>query len=146
MAGYGWVFPLGDGLLNVGAGLLNTFKRFKEVSAKRLMDVFLRQLPAGAWDQRGERGGAVAVRPDPHGDQPDAARGARAAAGGRCRGVTNPFNGEGIAYAMETGELAAELLAEALAVDRPAVAHDVPARSSRSDTGATSASGRPSCA
>src|SRR5437660_582243 len=25
MAGYGWIFPLGDGVVNVGAGLLNTF-------------------------------------------------------------------------------------------------------------------------
>jgi menaquinone-9 beta-reductase len=45
---------------------------------------------------------------------------------GDAGGVTNPFNGEGIAYAMETGELAAELIADALARDRPAVAHLYP--------------------
>jgi flavin-dependent dehydrogenase len=37
---------------------------------------------------------------------------------GDAGGVVNPFNGEGIAYAMETGRLAAEHLAQALA--RPA--------------------------
>src|SRR5207253_6492840 len=45
MAGYGWIFPLGDGVVNVGAGLLNTFKRFKEMSARKLMDYFIADLP-----------------------------------------------------------------------------------------------------
>src|SRR5206468_3186579 len=45
MAGYGWIFPLGDGVVNVGVGLLNTFTRFKEVSARKLMDVFVGMLP-----------------------------------------------------------------------------------------------------
>ena len=48
------------------------------------------------------------------------------AAGGRRGGMTNPFNGEGIAYAMETGELAAELIGDALARNRPAIAHMYP--------------------
>ena len=30
-------------------------------------------------------------------------------------GMVNPFNGEGIAYAMESGEIAAEVIAQALA-------------------------------
>ena len=38
---------------------------------------------------------------------------------GDAAGAVNPFNGEGIAYAMETGEIAAELVHEAL-VTRPA--------------------------
>ena len=33
----------------------------------------------------------------------------------------NPFNGEGIAYAIETGEMAAEVIHEALVNDRPGV-------------------------
>jgi flavin-dependent dehydrogenase len=41
---------------------------------------------------------------------------------GDAGGLTNPFNGEGIAYAMETGELAAETIADALARNRPGVA------------------------
>ena len=38
---------------------------------------------------------------------------------GDAAGAVNPFNGEGIAYAMETGEMAADLVHEAL-VQRPA--------------------------
>jgi flavin-dependent dehydrogenase len=34
---------------------------------------------------------------------------------GDCGGMVNPFNGEGIAYAMESGELAAEIAVQALA-------------------------------
>ncbi len=34
---------------------------------------------------------------------------------GDAGGMVNPFNGEGIAYAMESGELAAEVVAQALA-------------------------------
>jgi flavin-dependent dehydrogenase len=40
---------------------------------------------------------------------------------GDCGGMVNPFNGEGIAYAMESGELAAEIAVQALA--RPTGPH-----------------------
>jgi flavin-dependent dehydrogenase len=46
---------------------------------------------------------------------------------GDAGGIVNPFNGEGIAYAMESGRLAAELVHEALALDRPGLAHIYPA-------------------
>ena len=39
---------------------------------------------------------------------------------GDAAGAVNPFNGEGIAYAIETGEMAADLIHEALVNDRPA--------------------------
>ncbi len=45
---------------------------------------------------------------------------------GDAAGMVNPFNGEGIAYAMENGELAAELIHEALVKDRPGVAQLYP--------------------
>jgi menaquinone-9 beta-reductase len=45
---------------------------------------------------------------------------------GDAAGTVNPFNGEGISCAMESGELAAELIADSLAADRPAVAHMYP--------------------
>ncbi len=41
---------------------------------------------------------------------------------GDAAGAVNPMNGEGIAYAIETGEMAAELLHEALVKDRPGLA------------------------
>jgi menaquinone-9 beta-reductase len=41
---------------------------------------------------------------------------------GDAGGMVNPFNGEGIAYAMEAGEIAAQVIAEALATRQAAQA------------------------
>jgi geranylgeranyl reductase family protein len=126
MAGYGWIFPLGDGVVNVGAGLLNTFTRFKEISARRLLDAFLADLPQEWGINEENAAGPVLSGPIPMGmnRQPLAVPGMLLV--GDAGGMTNPFNGEGIAYAMESGELAAELIADALARNRPAVAHMYP--------------------
>jgi geranylgeranyl reductase family protein len=126
MAGYGWIFPLGDGLVNVGAGLLNTFQRFKEISARRLLDLFLADLPEEWGIEEGNAAGPVLSGPIPMGmnRRPLGVPGLLLV--GDAGGLTNPFNGEGIAYAMETGELAAELVADALARNRPAIAHMYP--------------------
>ena len=126
MAGYGWIFPLGDGVVNVGAGLLNTFTRFKEISARKLLDTFLTNLPQ-EWGINEENAvGPVLSGPIPMGmnRQPLAVPGMLLV--GDAGGMVNPFNGEGIAYAMETGELAAELITDALTRNRPAVAHMYP--------------------
>ena len=45
---------------------------------------------------------------------------------GDAAGAVNPFNGEGIAYAMETGEIAAELVHESLVRNRPGLAMSYP--------------------
>ena len=59
---------------------------------------------------------------------------------GDAAGAVNPFNGEGIAYAIETGEIAAELIHEALVKDRPGIAMMLPARCCASATATTSPS------
>src|SRR5208283_2803496 len=43
--GYGWVFPLGDGRVNVGVGLLSTDRRWKGVNTSHLMDAFVNFAP-----------------------------------------------------------------------------------------------------
>lgn len=127
LPGYGWLFPLADGSVNLGAGLLNTFRDFKGVSAQRVFDAFWQMLPAD-WDvNEGSARGRVLSGPLPMGfsRSPPARPGMLLV--GDAAGMVNPFNGEGIAYAMEAGELAAELVHEALVNDRPAVAHLYPA-------------------
>ena len=47
--GYGWIFPLGDGRVNVGVGLLSTDRTWKGVNTTRLMDAFLAQA-APSWE------------------------------------------------------------------------------------------------
>ena len=46
MPGYGWIFPVGDGTINVGVGLLDTFTGFKTVNTTKLMDAFIATAPA----------------------------------------------------------------------------------------------------
>ena len=49
LPGYGWIFPVGDGRVNVGIGLLSTFNQWKEVNTSKLMDDFVAWAPA-SWD------------------------------------------------------------------------------------------------
>ncbi len=117
--GYGWVFPLGDGRVNVGVGLLSTDGAWKGVNTTRLQEYFVAQVGA-AWglDEESRLGVPTGGRL-PMG----LARGPRVGANtlvvGDAGATINPFNGEGIAYAYETGRLAAGVLGEALATQDP---------------------------
>jgi menaquinone-9 beta-reductase len=115
MPGYGWLFALSDGSINLGAGLLNTFKGFKGVSAQRVFDAFARMLPEEWNVNEGTAEGRALSGSLPMGGNrvPTAVPGML-------------LVGEGIAYAMENGELAAELIHEALVRDRPGIAHLYP--------------------
>lgn len=126
MPGYGWIFPVSDTVVNVGAGLLNTFTGFKDVSARQVMDVFVRSLPPSWGVDEDHADGSLKSGPLPMGfnRRPLAAPGMLVI--GDAGGVVNPFNGEGISYAMETGRLAAELIHEALAKGKPGLAHVYP--------------------
>lgn len=126
LPGYGWIFPVGDGLLNVGAGLLNTTSYFKEISPRRMLDVFIRTLPEEWGIDEGNAAGEVLSGPLPMGmnRRPLAVPGLLLL--GDAGGVVNPFTGEGIAYAIESGEVAAELVHGALASGRPGLAHTYP--------------------
>jgi geranylgeranyl reductase family protein len=118
LPGYGWVFGMGDGTSNVGLGILNTTKSFRNVKYPELLRAWLKNTPE-EWgfneENRTEpiRGAAL---PMGFNRQPHYTRGVLLV--GDAGGMVNPFNGEGIAYAMESGELAADVIAQALA--RPA--------------------------
>jgi len=113
--GYGWVFPLGDGEVNAGVGVISTFHRWREVNTRQLMEALLATAPP-SWELGAEvppvrvRGGilpmACSVGP---------VAGPNWVLAGDAAGMVNPFNGEGIAYAYETGRLAAEHVHRALA-------------------------------
>jgi geranylgeranyl reductase family protein len=126
MPGYGWLFPLPDGTVNVGAGLLNTFKNFKDVSAQRVFDTFVRMLPPSFGIDEASADGRALSGPLPMGFNRTASAVPGMLLVGDAAGLVNPFNGEGIAYAMESGELAAELLHDALVKGRPGLAQMYP--------------------
>jgi len=115
MPGYGWSFGMGDGTANVGFGLLDT-RRSGGVDARTVLRRWLATLPPD-W-QLGEE---HAVSPLRGAGLPMALlRGPAYTRGllltGDAAGAVNPFNGEGISYAMETGRMAAEAVLDALAV------------------------------
>jgi geranylgeranyl reductase family protein len=126
LPGYGWIFPVGDGILNVGAGLLNTTSFFKEISPRKMLDVFVRSLPQEWGIGEDNAAGEVLSGPLPMGmnRRPLALPGLLLL--GDAGGVVNPFTGEGIAYAIESAEVAAELVHAALATGRPGLAHAYP--------------------
>ncbi len=117
--GYGWIFPLGDGRVNVGVGLLSTEQRWKGVNTSRLMEAFVKGAPE-SWGLSDETscgpptGGKLpmSLAVGPH-------AGPTTVVIGDASGAISPFNGEGIAYGYETGRLAAASLSEALAGDGP---------------------------
>ncbi len=114
MPGYGWVFGMGDGTANVGFGLLDT-RRATGTDHRETLRRWLDTFPAD--EQLGEE---HAVTPLRGAGLPMAlhrqaySRGLLLA--GDSAGTVNPFNGEGISYAMETGRMAAETATTALAV------------------------------
>src|SRR5690606_41934963 len=45
MPGYGWIFPVGDGQINVGIGLLSTFRDWRSVNTTHIMNEFAATAP-----------------------------------------------------------------------------------------------------
>jgi menaquinone-9 beta-reductase len=115
LPGYGWVFPVGDGTVNVGVGLLSTFREWKSVNTSRLMDAFVATVPP-RWGISPETScGPPTGGKLPTGGSVTPKVGPTWLVVGDAGGAINPFNGEGIAYAYETGRLAADALEIALA-------------------------------
>ncbi len=112
--GYGWMFPAGDGTVNIGVGALSTMKNFKKLNLNTLLDSY-RALVQESWDI------------GPNLERPRAWRlpmsvkkrhGMGWVAIGDAAGLVNPMNGEGIDYGLESGMLAAQLF-----LDDPQTAH-----------------------
>jgi menaquinone-9 beta-reductase len=114
MPGYGWIFPLGDGTINVGIGLLSTFRGWRDVNTSHLMREWAATAPAH-WQIDPD-----AILAPATGGRLPMAGSVHPKAGpswlviGDAAGSINPFNGEGIDYAYETARMAAGLVDEAL--------------------------------
>ncbi len=126
LPGYGWIFPVGDGTVNIGVGLLSTFRDFKSVNTTQLLDAYAHQV-ADSW---GIDPGAPTMRATsgriPMGGSVGPKAGPTYLVVGDAAGSVNPFNGEGIDYAYETARLAADLLHQALTESDPAALSQYP--------------------
>jgi menaquinone-9 beta-reductase len=121
LPGYGWVFPTGDGTVNVGVGLLSTFRDFKSVNTTYLLDEFLTAI-ADRWEVSPERPVAKPTSGRlPMGGSVGPKSGPTFLVVGDAAGTVNPLSGAGIDYAYETGRLAADVLHHALADNDPRV-------------------------
>lgn len=110
LSGYGWIFPLGTGEVNVGVGTLATAKRPAEIAIKPLMAHY-----ADERREEFELSGELRMPTSallPMGGAVSHVAGANWALIGDAAACVNPLNGEGIDYGLETGRLVAELLAE----------------------------------
>ncbi len=121
LSGYGWVFPLGDGEVNVGVGTLATVKRPSNVNLLNLLTFYADQ-QRDTWQFEGDvRATWSALLP--MGGAVSNVAGANWVLIGDSAGCVNPLNGEGIDYGLETGHLAANLFAETPANARMNLTH-----------------------
>ncbi len=117
LPGYGWVVPMGDGTLNVGVGLLSHHYGNEALAPEDLFHQWLHQIPP-RWEISPEdlldppvggrlpMGGSVSPRSGPNW-----------VVVGDAAGSVNPFNGDGVGPALANGQLAAQVLSDALTTD-----------------------------
>jgi menaquinone-9 beta-reductase len=120
LPGYGWIFGMGDGTSNVGLGLLNTSAAFGHTDYHALLRKWLKGMPAewGFTEENRTQPIRGAALPMGFNRTPHYHQGLLLA--GDAGGMVNPFNGEGIAYAMESGEILARTIVQAMARSRRA--------------------------
>ncbi len=113
LPGYGWAFPMGDGSVNLGLGMLNTSPAFAKTDYKQMMRTWLQNTPE-EWGFRPDnlegpiQGMAL---PMAFSRKPHYKDGLLLV--GDAGGMVNPFNGEGIDSAMQAGRVAAGVIADA---------------------------------
>ena len=113
LPGYGWIFPAGNGVCNVGLGMLSSSPAFQKTNYRALMERWLASTdPNWHFDSQHQQceikgaGLAMAFNRKPHYKN-------GVLLVGDIGGMISPFNGEGIDYALEAGELAAQCIVEA---------------------------------
>ena len=108
LSGYGWIFPLGNGEVNVGVGTLATARRPADVAIKPLMAHYAQQRRADFGLGGDLRAPTSALLP--MGGAVSGVAGANWALIGDAAACVNPLNGEGIDYGLETGRLVVETM------------------------------------
>jgi len=108
LPGYGWIFPLGNGEVNIGVGALATSKRPADVALRKLIGHYTDQRRAD-WEFDGPPR-AVSSALLPMGGAVSGVAGPNWMLIGDAAAGVNPLNGEGIDYGLEMGRFAAELL------------------------------------
>ena len=115
LPGYGWIFALGDGTANVGLGSVSSTAAATKIDYRNLFAKWMENAPP-EWEFTPEnqigpvRGAAL---PMGFNRKPLYENGMMLV--GDSGGMVSPFNGEGIAYAMQAGRIAAEAISQSRA-------------------------------
>ncbi|MCX7541645.1 geranylgeranyl reductase family protein [Corynebacterium sp. P5848] len=105
--GYGWIFPLADGHVNIGCGALSTTARPAKVNTKKLLSHYA-GLQRDEWRLGPVTDVAGALLP--MGGAVSGVAGPNWMLIGDAAACVNPLNGEGIDYGLETARLAVDLI------------------------------------
>ncbi len=114
LPGYGWIFGMGDGTCNVGLGLLNAPGTTRHVDYRALLTSWLAPMPEewGFVEETRTAPVTGAALPLGFNRTPHYIPGLMLV--GDAGGMVNPLTGEGIAYALESGRIAADVVVQAL--------------------------------
>ena len=131
LSGYGWVFPAGDGSVDIGVGVLSTTEGFRSINTSHLLEAFL-----GSVATRWRLSSLEALSPAlsgriPLGGSVGPIASPTTLVVGDAAGVANAISGSGIDTALATGAIAASVVAAALAHDDPTVLQEYPRRVAR---------------
>ena len=113
LPGYGWIFGMGDGTCNVGLGTVSSSAKSRQLNYRDMFYRWLDNTPEEWGFRKENQVGPIgsAALPMSFNRQPAYTRGLLLV--GDAGGMVSPFNGEGIAYAMEAAEMAADAIAQA---------------------------------
>jgi len=109
LPGYGWIFPTSPTSANVGAGYMKKSPNLP-ATAQGVLEKFLSHDPVREKLADGRRLGPVKSYPLRMDFATARTFGDRMIVVGEAAGLVNPFTGEGIDYAMESGQIAAQVL------------------------------------
>jgi geranylgeranyl reductase family protein len=115
ITGFGWVNPVGDGTVNVGIGMLSTYRDVMGVNAINLLRSFAEAI-AERWElDPGAMLDAPARARVPLGGSVGPRMGPTFLVTGDAGGLAHPLTGDGVQAALASGRIAATVLGEALA-------------------------------
>ncbi|MCL2489198.1 MAG: geranylgeranyl reductase family protein [Propionibacteriaceae bacterium] len=121
LVGYGWVFPMGEGLYNVGIGQLSTGASFGRTDHKAMLQDWVKTLPAQWGMTWVDADGTPTNKPEvqsaalPMGLNRQVVYRNGTLLAGDAAGLVSPYDGEGVSWGLESGTWAGQAAAAAKA-------------------------------
>ena len=114
LPGYGWMFPLGQGIFNVGCGIFLDGRKKMPRFGQNLTGFYKHIQPLARYLQMAEQIAPISAAPMRTGFQGAQAYAPGLLVLGEALGLTFPFIGEGVSSALESGRVAASVALEAV--------------------------------